>query len=161
MADTMHEHLDAPLVTTTYAASAGGAIYLLQRGLRPHLSRTLHHVFMTYAVALLLAIPLALIPAGPIRDVSLIAVAALGICTLAAGYGLVNALVQQHCPQDIRGRITGTLSATRKLLVAAGVAAATTVSVRWNLAATLSCYLVLIVGTLIVTRGFRGISDLE
>jgi len=160
VADTMHEHLSSPLATTSFGASAAGAIYLLQRGLRPHLARTVRHAFISYALALALAIPLALVPPGPLRDASLIAVAALGIYSLVVGYGIISALVQQHCPQAIRGRITGVLSATRKLLVAAGVATATVISVRWNIPATLACYLALIGLTLILAKGFRGINDL-
>lgn len=155
VADYMHEELLPALGVSGFAAMAAAGAILLWRGMRPGIGRDLRTNFVAYSLVLLVAIPVVGLPLSTWRNAAVVALAGVGVFTWVIGDGLVAALVQQVCPDDIRGRVTGSISSARKLLVASGVAMATVVSDVWNTPVLLSVYLLLIVLVLIATRGFR------
>lgn len=82
----------------------------------------------------------------------------VGSATSAYAQGLLAALVQQHVPDDVRGRLTGFMGASRSLLIAGSAAMLTAVVVPLSATAAAIFVAALAVVALVLLRGFRGIA---
>lgn len=144
-------------VTAGIAGSLAGKLLLAGRGLSTHNRREL---LITYIGVIMLTGVSALLMTNDwllTQLALLVGLIAIASGLMSYGIGLADAMCQQYTPDDIRGRITGLLNSSRKLLVAAAVIAATYIIQGWDTRLFLVVLTVAAVVALLATRGFRSV----
>jgi MFS family permease len=132
---------------------------LLVTGLRLRVRLAMLGAFSTYtAVAVIGAF---LLVRGSLLSNHALVVAFVFVASMTSAFTLevASALVQQRCPDEVRGRITGALQAGRTLMTSAGVALAATVQVAADEAPLVAGLAALAVLVLVITRGFATIDE--
>ncbi len=147
------------LVLAGLAGALVSRLILTLTGLRIRVRAWLLTAFSAYTVACLVGA--LLFHTQVLLSSQVLMAAAVFIGSVTSGFAIeVNAaLVQQRCPDEIRGRITGTVQAGRTLMTAVGVAIAATLQVATDEAPLMLALAVLSILVLLATRGFAVITE--
>jgi len=135
-----------------------GRLSLVVTGSLGPVRRQLVGVFTAYAVVCVASV--LVVAAGWLLASGLVAGAfvLLGSATSSYCLGLLAALVQQTVPDHVRGALSGLMAAARSLLIALAASVITLIVLPFSAMAVLMVLSVLTIGSLLVLRGFRGIT---
>jgi len=147
----------AGLTFSGMLGSAIGRISIALFGLGGRVRLRLSVVLAAWAVLCVLAAIL-LRTDLELRDtMSMAAICVLGSASIAILMGTLSAVTQQTCPDEIRGRISGSLMGIKTFVEVAGLWIVTYAVTVWHTDITLIMLATMAVATFIALRAFRGI----
>ena len=159
LADNQLSRFSFPAAMAGLIGALGARLVLMKTGLALPVTRTLRTTFGFYTALTAFGAILLWFDALLGRLPLVVIMVFLGTAASSITLEFTSALVQQTCPDDIRGRITGLLTSARALMTAIGATLATSIQISADEPELVTVLALAALAVLVGSRGFSRIPD--